>query len=138
MSIRLICLLCISVIALASLLFGAEYLQFALLGGLPLGNLVAAIGLAAAAWAALELLPRRGLGRVIGVATLLVALAWLPVSIALAGNLALVFSGWRGDAWMALSAATVALVLCVLAASLLWVGYARWRLSGNARKTRIL
>ncbi|MFZ2235623.1 MAG: hypothetical protein WBP11_05135 [Dokdonella sp.] len=138
MSKRLVVLLCISMLALASLLFGAEHLQYALAGGLPLGNLVAAIGLVAAAWAALGLLPRRGPGRLIGVSALLVALAWLPVSIALAGNLALVFSGWRGDAWMALTAATLALVLCVLAASLLWVGYARWRLSRNARQVRIL
>jgi len=120
------------------LLFGPEHLQFALPGGLPLGNLVAAIALVAAAWAALLLLPRRGPGRVIGISTLLVALAWLPISIALAGNLALVFSGGRGDAWMALTAATLALVLCVLAAALLWMGYARWRLSKSARGARII
>lgn len=138
MSKRLVFLLCVSVAALVALLFGAEHLQYALMGGLPLGNLVAATGLIAVAWAALDLLPRRGRGRVIGVVSLLVAVAWLPLSIALAGNLALVFSGGRGDAWMALTAATVALVLCVLSASLLWVGYARWRLSSDARKSRIL
>lgn len=137
MSLRLICLLCVSVLAVPALLFGGEYLQYALPGGLPLGNLIAAIGLVAAACAALLLLPRRGLAHVIGVSTLLVALAWLPVSIALAGNLALVFSGWRGDAWMALTGATISLVLCVLTAALLWVGYARWRLGRNARSARI-
>lgn len=138
MSNRLVFLLCISALALAALLFAADHLQFAFLGGMSLGNLTADIGLVAAAWAALGLLPPHGPGRVIGVVTLLVALAWLPLSIARAGNRALVFYGGRGDAWMALTAATVALVLCMLAAALPWAGYERWRLSGSARGARII
>lgn len=138
MSKRLVFLLCISALALAALLFAAEHLQFALLGGMPLGNLIAAIGLVAVAWAALGLLPRYGPGRVIGVLTLLVALAWLPLSIALAGNGALVFSGGRGDAWMALTAARPAWVLCMLAAALQWAGYAHSHLSRCARGARII
>lgn len=138
MSKRLLFLLCASACAFVYLLSGAKYLQYAVLGGMPLGNLIASIALIASALAALELLPLRGWGRVIGIVTLVIAMTWLPFSIALAGNLALVFSGTRGDAWIALTAATVALVLCVLAASLLWVGYARWRLRRDARQSPIL
>jgi len=49
------------------------------------------------------------------------ALAWLPVSIALAGNTALNFSGWRGSAWLIFSLVIHLVVVCVL----LWACVAR-------------
>jgi ABC-type uncharacterized transport system permease subunit len=43
------------------------------------------------------------------------AIAWLPISVALAGNLALNFKGPHGIAWLGLSLATVLAVLGSLA-----------------------
>ena len=93
----------LAVFALGSLIAGAPYVETTLPGGLPLGNALAALGLCAVAATARQL-ARRGMVRHVANAALLVAAAWLPVSIALAGNLALVFSGARGDAWIAWSA----------------------------------
>jgi len=52
-------------------------------------------------------------------AALGLAIAWLPVSIALAGNLALVFSGARGDAWIAWSAVALVAAFASLALAVL-------------------
>ncbi|MFC3550472.1 hypothetical protein ACFOLC_05530 [Lysobacter cavernae] len=54
--------------------------------------------------------------------SLLVAVAWLPGSIALAGNLALNFSGGRGFAWMTFSLVAV----CTATCSLAWAVVACW------------
>jgi len=93
----------LAMFALGSLIAGAPYVETPLPGGLPLGNALAAVGLCAVAATARQL-ARQGVARHVANAALLVAAAWLPVSIALAGNLALVFSGARGDAWIAWSA----------------------------------
>lgn len=53
--------------------------------------------------------------RAIARGILCAAIAWLPLSIALAGNLALNFNGGRGLAWIAMTLATT---LCALLALL--------------------
>ena len=103
-------LLALGVFAIGSLVTGAPYLETALPGGLPLGNAITALGLCAIAGSG-AVIARRGVVRRIALATLIVAMAWLPVSIAMAGNLALVFSHGHGDAWIAWSAGAVILSL---------------------------
>jgi hypothetical protein len=113
----------VAVIAVASLVSGASYLEILLPGGLPLGNVLSAIGLCAIAGAAVVLSARGTVQRRVSVAALIGAVAWLPVSIALAGNLTLNFHGGRGDAWLVFSFAVIVAVLgaliWALAASLL-------------------
>ena len=111
-------LLALAAFALGSLVVGAPYLEIALPGGLPLGNALAAFGLCAIA-ACGAAIARPGLVRRLSLVALLVAMAWLPVSVAMAGNLTLVFSGARGDAWIAWSvgvaiAAVASLALAVV------------------------
>jgi hypothetical protein len=109
-------LLAFALIAALSLIFGAGYLDANLFGHLPVGNLLTALGLCAASAAAVGLSARRTLLRRVSVAAFLAAAAWLPLSIALAGNLELNFSGSRGDIWMLTSLATLVLV----AIAVLW------------------
>ena len=101
-------------VATAALVAGAPWLEQPLPGGLPAGNLLAAsipVALALAAW----LLGRsRSLQRRAAATALVAALAWLPVSIALAGNLALDFSGDRGTAWLGFSAVMMVAALAAL------------------------
>ena len=93
-----ILLLLIAAFALLSLVSGASYLETELPGGLPIGNALTAIGLSAAAGAAAALSTRRTVLRRLSMGSLIAAVIWLPVSIALAGNLALNFQGGRGAA----------------------------------------
>lgn len=109
-----IALLALAVFALGSLITGAPYIEMSLPGGLPLGNALAALGLCAVAAMARQL-ARRSVLRHMANAALALAAAWLPVSIALAGNLALVFSGGRGDAWIAWSAVALIAAFASLA-----------------------
>ena len=114
-------LLTVTVIALLSLAFGAAYLEAVLPGGLPVGNALTAIGLCTAAGAAIGLSRPRTRVRRVSVASLIGAAVWLPVSVALAGNLNLNFHGRHGDAWLALSIAIAAMVL----SALIWALIAR-------------
>lgn len=100
--------------AVASLLSGATYLGTALLGGLPAGNAVAAVALVFPAAIAVLLCTLGSLLRTFAVCTLCATVAWLAVSIALAGNLALNFTGWRGTVWMVWSVVVLLGVLCAL------------------------
>lgn len=100
-------LLALAVFAMGSLVGGAPYLEGELPGGLPFGNALAALGLCAIAGVGVAI-SRPGIVRRVALAGLFAAAAWLPVSIAMAGNLALVFSGARGDAWIAWSAVVAA------------------------------
>lgn len=99
-----------------SLLAGRyELLEGNLPGGLPAGNLLAAITFAA--WpAAAVLIARPGsLARRLAIGALALALAWLPVSLLLAGNLALNFEGLRGTLWMGLTVLTLSAGTAALA-----------------------
>lgn len=91
-----------------SLVRGAPYLETPLPGDLPLGNGLVALGLCALAGAALVLSVRGSALRVASLVSLVGAVLWLPVSVALAGNPQLNFSGGRGSVWLALSVALFA------------------------------
>ena len=125
-------LLVVAAFALLSLVLGAPYLESQLPGGLPIGNALAAVGLCAAAGAAVGLSAGCTALRRLSVASLLGALAWLPVSIALAGNLDLNFHGGHGMAWLVLSVAILAAVLCALGWGLAAALLAKYRRSGSA------
>ena len=125
-------LLAIAAACILSLVFGAYYLEIPLPGGLPIGNALCAIGPCAAAGSAVVLSPRRTARRLVSVASLLGAAAWLPVSIALAGNLALNFQDGRGEVWLAFSAAVAALVFFALGWALVAALLARRGRAGAA------
>ncbi len=108
-------LLVIAVISVSSLLSGASFIGTVLPGGLPLGNAIAAFGLISPAAVAVLLSPTGSPVRVVALIVFCAAVAWLPVSIALAGNLALNFTGWRGSIWMGLTLVVNLAVLCTLA-----------------------
>lgn len=112
----IIALLTAALFAVLSLVFGAPFLNAKLFGHLPVGNALTAIGLCAGAVAAIGLSTRRTLLRRVCIAAFLAAASWLPLSIALAGNLELNLSGSRGEIWILISLGTLALV----AISLLW------------------
>ena len=107
-------LLAAAAFSVFSLVSGAPYLGAVLPGGLPLGNLLAAVPLCAIAGAAVRLSPTGTAVRHASLASLAASAAWLPVSIALAGNLALNFSGSRGSVWLAFSIAVAVVAFCVL------------------------
>lgn len=111
-------LLLITTISVASLLSGASYLGVVLPSGLPAGNAIAAIGLVSPAAVAVLLSPHYSVLRVAALGAFCAALVWLPVSLVLAGNLALNFTGWRGSVWIGLSLVVVLAVLCTLAWSI--------------------
>jgi hypothetical protein len=99
---------------IGSLAAGTGFIDWTLPGGLPVGNLLAAVGLCALAGAALALCPPDSLRRRVAWIVLLATALWLPFSIVLAGNLALDFSGARGNLWwMATSALALATMLCL-------------------------
>ena len=101
-------------------------------GGLPVGNALVEVGLCAAAGAAVGLSAGRTALRRVSVISLVGALAWLPVSIALAGNLNLNFHGGHGMAWLVLSVAIHAAVLFALGWALAAALLAKYRRSGSA------
>jgi hypothetical protein len=119
----------VAAFSLLSLMLGAPYLDALLPGGLPLGNVLAALSLCAVAGGSVGLSVRGTAMRAVALASLVAAAAWLPVSIMLAGNLSLNFSGDRGTAWLAFSfliaVGVLITLVCALAISLL----ARYRRS---------
>jgi hypothetical protein len=109
-------LLAISAISLGSLLCSASYAEWILPGGLPLGNALAATGLCSMAGASVLLSPPASIRRKVCCTALAVSILWLPVSIVLAGNLFLNFSGSLGTAWLAFSS----VVIVAVPGCLLW------------------
>src|SRR4030095_6233860 len=105
----------LAVLSLASLMSGASYLEFALPGGLPAGNALAAIALVSAAALPVLLSSAGSVLRGAALAALAAAAAWLPLSIALAGNLALNFASGPGSIWLGFTFAVILFVLCTLA-----------------------
>lgn len=100
-------------------------------GGLPLGNLLLAVGFVAGAAIPLQVMPGGAGFRVAGRATMLLAVPWFPVSWLLAGNLGLNFLNAPGAsaAYGWLRAGTVTAVigmnlanLTLIAASALELG----------------
>lgn len=109
-------LLATSSLTFGALVSGAGYLEWVLPGGLPVGNVLAAAVLCPLAGAAFLLSPPDSIRHRASTLALFAAILWLPISVALAGNLALNFSGVGGTTWLAFSSLTVIAVL----GSLLW------------------
>ncbi len=110
-------LVAVTVFAAVSLISGATYLLWPV-GPFPLGNLLTAAGLVSpplAAW--LYAGNRRWLRGFCLVAMTLAAL-WYPVSIVMAGNPSLNFTGYRGVpwVWLTLGSAVLSLLSPVLVA----------------------
>jgi len=104
-------------IGTAVLLFsGSDWIDWELPFGFPAGNLVAAVMLIAAAAIPLFLDGPGPKRRRFAKWTLWAAVAWLPVSMALAGGMQLSYSGWASWAWMAY---TLVLLLAI-PVSLVW------------------
>ncbi|GAB4186255.1 MAG: hypothetical protein Tsb002_10580 [Wenzhouxiangellaceae bacterium] len=108
-------LIALLIAILALLISGHSILNILLPGGLPVGNLLAALFLLFLALLAMNLSQHGSIPRVLSVAAAVVALAWLPVSIYLAGNLHLNFNGVQGEIWSWYSIGTVLLSLVALA-----------------------
>ncbi len=91
-----------TVFAAASLVSGAGYLVWPI-GPFPLGNLLTVFGLVGAPTAAWLYAGSRAWLRRLCIVAIVLALAWYPVSILLAGNVNLSFSGNRGQPWLVLT-----------------------------------
>lgn len=112
-------LLLLAAFSIYAILSGADYLSALLPGGLPLGNVLAAaifLGISGAAYLLAK--QRKLLG---GIAAIVLAgsILWLPVSIALARNASLNFSGWNGTLWFLF---TVGLLFAAIGTLLVAVG----------------
>ena len=107
-------LLLAAVFSAGSLLAGADYVSVMLPFGLPFGNVLAAGFFCCLAGAASLMAPRGSMARRLALAALAAAVAWLPVSIALAGNASLNFSGKPGSVWLWFSAGLFVFVLGAL------------------------
>jgi len=120
-------LLAVSVVSTALLVSGSDRLGTVLPGGLPAGNALSALALVSLAAIPLVLGKPGSALRKVGRIVFMAAVAWLPVSIALAGNLFLNFSEWRGTVWLGFTAtvhlAALALAVWALVGSML----AWWR-----------
>lgn len=101
--------------SIAALISGGSFLEVPLPGGLPVGNILAVCVLCSSAGAAIGLSRPSTMLRYFSVGSLIAASAWLPVSIGLAGNLMLNFSGDRGRVWIWLSSVIIAGVFLSLA-----------------------
>ncbi|MEM8816860.1 MAG: hypothetical protein AAGE85_13625 [Pseudomonadota bacterium] len=107
-------LIVVAVAAFGSLFAGADFLTWLAPGGLPLGNALTTVGLCSASAAAIRLSPGGSFLRALSMFAFGSSLLWLPVSIALAGNLTLNFSGDRGNVWIRMSLINFATVLTAL------------------------
>lgn len=116
-----------AVLAACVLASGWDRLEAPLPGGLPLGNALSAISLILAAWAAVRISAPGTWVRRFAAFALVIALSWLPVSIALAGNLELNFDGPTGPAWLAFTALAVLCSFGSLVASAVACAFARAR-----------
>lgn len=94
-----------------ALFFAPEYLVRYRISGMPILNAITAIALCTASAAAIRLSPRGSIHEALSVAALIASILWLPLSIGLAGNLRLNFSGARGDTWIWMNLFTFPVVL---------------------------
>ena len=104
-------LLTIVLFTFVSLVKGAAYLVWLLPGGLPFGNVLTATGLTSAAVVALVLSKPDSVLRWIAIASIVLSVLWLPMSVRLAGNLSLNFDGTNGSAWRYYTLVTFVFVL---------------------------
>lgn len=106
-----------SVVALVAawlLLSGSELLDVELPFDFPAGNIAAAVVLVAIA--AIPVLSSASGSRLhsLAKAALVAAIAWLPVSMAIAGGMQLHYSGWQAWFWMAYTCAVLLAVPILL------------------------
>lgn len=94
---------------------GSDLLDAELPFKFPAGNIAAAVMLVAAAVIPVLASVDGSKLRAVARATLLLAIAWLPVSMAIAGGMQLSFSGWQSWVWMIYTLAILLLVPVVLA-----------------------
>lgn len=114
------------VFPIVALLQGAPCLTYpvGVLAGLPAGNLVSALSPIAGSLLGVVAAPGPSVRRRAALALTLLSLTWLPVSIALAGNVYLDFRGgvpWH--AWLVYTGALNGAVLALLLWSALAAGY---------------
>lgn len=96
-------LLILGCVLMAAFLLGASVLDRDLPSGLDAGVAAAAVSLIVSAIGP-AMIATPGAGhRALSRIALFAAIAWLPVSIALAGGLQLSYSGWRSIAWLVLT-----------------------------------
>ena len=107
-------LVAIALFAFGSLIAGAVYLEWLLPGGLPIGNALTAIGLSASALAAFGASQPNTIPRWCSIVSLVLSVAWLPISVGLAGNLSLNFGDKYGPIWVKLSLVTLVFALISL------------------------
>lgn len=100
-------MIALAFLALVLLVAGWRGLEARLPGGLPIGNALSALSMILAACAAIVLSIRGSWVRLYAIAALFLAVAWLPVSIALAGNADLNFSEATGPLWLGFTAITL-------------------------------
>lgn len=89
---------------------GSDLLDVELPFSFPAGNIAAAVMLVALAAVPVLSSPPGSRLRAIAKATFVAAIAWLPVSMAIAGGMQLHYSGWQSWVWIAY---TLALMLAV-------------------------
>lgn len=107
-------MIALAFLAVVLLVAGWGGLEARLPGGLPIGNALSALSMILAAGAAVVLSDRVTWIRRYAITALVLATAWLPLSIALAGNADLNFNEGTGTAWFALTAITLVLSFSAL------------------------
>lgn len=112
---------------------GSDLLDVELPFAFPAGNIAAAVMLVAAAVIPVLASVEGSKLRAVARATLLLAIAWLPVSVAIAGGMQLSFSGWQSWAWMIYTLAILLLVPIVLAWAVVAALLARRKPASSAR-----
>ena len=114
----------IAIASLGALFFAPEYFLPYRISGMPVLNAMTAIGLCTASAAAIRLSPGGSILQTLSVAAFVAAILWLPLSIGLAGNLRLNFSGTQGDRWIWMNLFTFPIVLITFVWALLRCGIA--------------
>ena len=112
-------LIATAITSFGALFFAPEYLVRYRISGLPILNAITAIGLCTASAAAIRLSSRGSVHEALSVAAFIGSILWLPLSIGLAGNLNLNFSGTRGDTWIWMNLFTFPIVLITFVWALL-------------------
>lgn len=97
-----------------ALIGGFSLLHWRLFGELPFGTLLAAVAIASLACLIYLLKIRNNYFTVIVTVCLVMAILWLPISVYLAGNFQLIFSGDNGHYWSVYTKATVIVNLVTL------------------------
>lgn len=106
--------------SVASLILGFSWLEYpvSFLFNIPLGNLIVPLGLVSGASLAVRLSKKASFKYRFAQLLAIMALLWLPVSIYLAGNVEINFSGNSNDIWFKYTALISLSILVLLVWSL--------------------